>query len=256
MPMIYYQGEELSNYMNKEKDTIIIILAAGKGTRMNSDLPKVLHLLNDKTLLDHVIDTSNKINPKDIIVVVGYKKEMIIENLKTQNITIIEQKSQKGTADAIKYCLPKIKKFNGNILILSGDVPMIKFETLKQLINTHNSNNSLASLISAKLNDPSGYGRIMKNHNNQLIKIIEHKDATEEERKVNEINSGIYIFNSNILMESIPLINNNNVQKEYYLTDIFNFINEDDTAIYEIEDYNEIAGINTIEQLEELEKNL
>tara|TARA_B100001996_G_scaffold373281_1_gene350605 strand:+ start:1519 stop:2247 length:729 start_codon:yes stop_codon:yes gene_type:complete len=242
--------------MNKEKDTIIIILAAGKGTRMNSDLPKVLHMLNDKTLLDHVIDTSNKINPKDIIVVVGYKKEMIIENLKTQNITIIEQKSQKGTADAIKYCLPKIKKFNGNILILSGDVPMIKFETLKQLINTHNSNNSLASLISAKLNDPSGYGRIMKNHNNQLIKIIEHKDATEEERKVNEINSGIYIFNSNILMESIPLINNNNVQKEYYLTDIFNFINEDDTAIYEIEDYNEIAGINTIEQLEELEKNL
>jgi len=242
--------------MNKEKDTIIIILAAGKGTRMNSDLPKVLHMLNDKTLLDHVIDTSNKINPKDIIVVVGYKKEMIIENLKTQNITIIEQKSQKGTADAIKYCLPKIKKFNGNILILSGDVPMIKFETLKQLINTHNSNNSLASLISAKLNDPSGYGRIMKNHNNQLIKIIEHKDATEEERKVNEINSGIYIFNSNILMESIPLINNNNVQKEYYLTDIFNFINEDDTAIYEIEDYNEIAGINTIEQLKELEKTL
>ena len=242
--------------MNKEKDTIIIILAAGKGTRMNSDLPKVLHLLNDKTLLDHVIDTSNKINPKDIIVVVGYKKEMIIENLKTQNITIVEQKTQKGTADAIKYCLPKIKKFNGNILILSGDVPMIKFETLKQLINTHNSNNSLASLISAKLNDPAGYGRIMKNHNNQLIKIIEHKDATNEERKVNEINSGIYIFNSNILMESIPLINNNNVQKEYYLTDIFNFINEDDTAIYEIEDYNEIAGINTIEQLEELEKTL
>jgi UDP-N-acetylglucosamine diphosphorylase/glucosamine-1-phosphate N-acetyltransferase len=242
--------------MNKKQDTIIIILAAGKGTRMNSDLPKVLHLLNDKTLLDHVIDTSNKINPKDIIVVVGYKKEMIIENLKTQNITIVEQKSQKGTADAIKYCLPKIKKFNGNILILSGDVPMIKFETLKQLINTHNSNNSLASLISAKLNDPTGYGRIIKNHTNQLIKIIEHKDATDEEREINEINSGIYIFNSNILIESIPLINNNNVQKEYYLTDIFNFINEDDTAIHEIKDYNEIAGINTIEQLEELERNL
>tara|TARA_Y100001970_G_scaffold53533_1_gene67786 strand:- start:1496 stop:2257 length:762 start_codon:yes stop_codon:yes gene_type:complete len=253
--MIYYQVEALLNYMNK-KDTIIIILAAGKGTRMNSDLPKVLHLLNDKPLLGHVIDTSNKINPKDIIVVVGYKKEMIIEKFKSKNISIIEQKGQKGTADAIKYCLPKIKNFDGNILILSGDVPLIKFETLKEFINIHHSNNSSASLISAKLKDPTGYGRIIKNNTNQLKKIVEHKDATSKQKEINEINSGIYIFNSNILSEKIPLINNNNAQKEYYLTDIFNFINENNTAIYEIKDYNEIAGINTIEQLQQLEKNI
>ena len=190
--MIYYQVEALLNYMNK-KDTIIIILAAGKGTRMNSDLPKVLHLLNDKPLLGHVIDTSNKINPKDIIVVVGYKKEMIIEKFKSKNISIIEQKGQKGTADAIKYCLPKIKNFDGNILILSGDVPLIKFETLKEFINIHHSNNSSASLISAKLKDPTGYGRIIKNNTNQLKKIVEHKDATSKQKEINEINSGIYI---------------------------------------------------------------
>ena len=242
--------------MNKEKDTIIIILAAGKGTRMNSDLPKVLHLLNEKSLLGHVIDTSNKINPKDIIVIVGYKKEMIIEEFKSQKISMIEQETQKGTADAIKYCLPKIKDFDGNILILSGDVPMIKSETLKELINTHNSKKSLASLISARIEDPTGYGRIIKNDTNQLIKIIEHKDATDNERKINEINSGIYIFNSNVLTNTIPLINNNNAQKEYYLTDIFNFIEETDTAIYEIEDCDEIAGINNIEQLQQLEKNI
>mgnify|MGYP001246249728 CR=1 FL=1 len=240
--------------MSESKENIVIILAAGKGTRINSELPKVLHELNGKPLLRHVVDAANTLKPKDIIIVVGYKKELIIKEFKSENIIFAEQETQKGTADAIKYCLPEIKQFNGNILILSGDVPMIKSETLLKLIDTHNSNQSLASLISAKLEDPTGYGRIIKNANQQLIKIVEHKDATEKEKEINEINSGIYIFDSKILNKIIPLIDNHNAQGEYYLTDIFNFINEEDTAIYQIKNYNEISGINTLEQLEELEK--
>ena len=119
------------------------------------------------------------------------------EKFQSKNVIFFEQKKQKGTADAIKYCLPELETFNGNVLILSGDVPLIKPETLMQLIDTHESNNALASLISADLIDPSGYGRIIKNEKNQLIKIVEHKDASEKEKKINEINSGIYIFNSN-----------------------------------------------------------
>jgi len=242
--------------MTKEKETIIIILAAGKGTRMNSDLPKVLHLLNDKPLLAHVLDTSSMIKPKQVIVVVGYKKEMIIKYFKSKNMIFVEQKKQQGTADAIKYCLPNIENFNGNVLILSGDVPMITYESLKKLIDIHNSNNASASLISAKLNDPTGYGRIIKNNENQLIKIVEHKDATDIEKQISEINSGVYIFNAKILKNIIPKIDNNNVQNEYYLTDIFNFIDEKDTSIYQIGDCNEIAGINTIEQLKQLGESI
>ena len=241
--------------MISSKQNIVIILAAGKGTRMNSDLPKVLHDLNNKPLLKHVIDTANTLKPKDIIVVVGYKKDLVINKFKTENIVFVEQKTQKGTADAIKYCLHKIKQFNGNILILSGDVPMIKSETLLKLIHTHNSNKSLGSLISAKLEDPTGYGRIIKNNKQQLIKIVEHKDATNQEKQIDEINSGIYIFDSATLNKTIPLIDNHNAQEEYYLTDIFNFINEEDTAIYQIKNYKEISGINTSDQLEELEKS-
>ena len=241
--------------MTNSKQNIVIILAAGKGTRMNSDLPKVLHDLNNKPLLKHVIDTANTLKPKDIIVVVGYKKDLVINKFKTENIVFVEQKTQKGTADAIKYCLPKIKQFNGNILILSGDVPMIKSETLLKLIDTHNSNKSLGTLISAKLEDPTGYGRIIKNNKQQLIKIVEQKDATNQEKQIDEINSGIYIFDSATLNKTIPLIDNRNAQEEYYLTDIFNFINEEDTAIYQIKNYKEISGINTSEQLEELEKS-
>ena len=242
--------------MTKRKETIIIVLAAGKGTRMNSDLPKVLHLLNDKPLLAHVIDTSSMIKPKQVIVVVGYKKEMIIEYFKSKDTIFVEQKKQQGTADAIKYCLPNIENFNGDILILSGDVPMITYKSLKKLIDIHNSNNASASLISAKLHNPTGYGRIIKNNKNQLIKIIEHKDATDIEKQISEINSGIYIINAKTLMDVIPKIDNNNAQNEYYLTDIFNFIDEKDTSIYQIKNCNEIAGINTIKQLKQLGKNI
>ena len=236
-----------------DKSNIIIILAAGKGTRMNSELPKVLHLLKNKPLLSHVIDTSKKLLPFKIIVVVGYKKELIIEKFQDNDVTFVEQKELMGTADAIKHCLPSLENFDGNVLILSGDVPMIKTNTLMEFFNHHNVNQALGSLISTDLENPDGYGRVLKNKKNQLSEIIEHKDANEEQRAVTEINSGVYIFDAKILVDKIPLIKNDNMQKEYYLPDIFNFIEKHQTSIYKIKDYSEISGINTVKQLKKLE---
>ena len=235
------------------KSNIVIILAAGKGTRMNSELPKVLHLLKNKPLLSHVIDTSKKLSPDKIIVVVGYKKELVIDEFKHDNIEFIEQKHLRGTADAIKNCLPALKNCNGDVLILSGDVPMIQENTLKQFFKHHNKYQALGSLISTSLDDPTGYGRVIKTKTNQLIEIVEHKDASKEQRAVQEINSGIYIFDSQTLINKIPLIKNDNMQKEYYLPDIFNFIDKSQTSIYKTDNYSEISGVNTLEQLKELE---
>ena len=235
------------------KSNIVIILAAGKGTRMNSELPKVLHLLKNKPLLSHVIDTSKKLSPDKIIVVVGYKKELVINEFKHDNIEFVEQKQLMGTADAIKNCLPALENCNGDVLILSGDVPMIQENTLKQFFNHHNKCQALGSLISTSLDDPTGYGRVIKTETNQLIEIVEHKDANEQQRAVQEINSGIYIFDSQTLIDKIPLIKNDNMQKEYYLPDIFNFIDKSQTSIYKTDNHSEISGVNTLEQLKELE---
>mgnify|MGYP006094439669 FL=1 len=238
--------------MINNKETTIIILAAGKGTRMNSTLPKVLHELNNKSLIMHVIDCAKKILPKKIIVIVGYQKDLVINNLKDESLTFVEQKDQLGTGHAIKMCLPSLIDFNGNVLILSGDVPLIKNSTLNSFINTHNENNCLASLITTDLINPTGYGRIIKENNN-FEKIVEEKDTNNTEKKISEINSGIYIFDSKVLKEKIPLIKSNNAQQEFYLTDIFNFIDKNRISTFKTEDESEISGINTSTQLKELE---
>ena len=233
----------------------ICILAAGKGTRMNSDMPKVLHTLNNMPLIHHVINTSKSLNPNKIVSIIGYKKELVEESIKKYKTDIAYQLEQKGTAHAIEQCINQIKEVGGNTLVLSGDVPFISKTTLENLINQHTQRHSIASLISADINDPTGYGRIVKDKDGEFIKIVEHKDANENELKINEINSGIYIFETKALCEKISLIKNNNNQNEYYLTDIFNFIDSKKISIIKTDSIKEISGINTIDQLKDLEKN-
>ena len=248
--MTYFLEEGLLNKNN----LTVIILAAGKGTRMQSDLPKVLHTINNKPMLQAVIDTSLTLAPKKILIVVGYKKELVIEKIKRNNIiTYVNQKEQKGTGDAIKQCLKEIEP-KENVLILSGDVPLISSSTLGNFIHEYKKNKSNASLISTNLSDPSGYGRIIRTNKINLLKIVEHKDANKKELDITEINSGIYLIKSQIIIDKIPLIKSNNAQGEYYLTDIFNFINVEETNIYNTNNHLEISGINTLEQLEALEK--
>jgi len=236
------------------KDLRICILAAGKGSRMNSELPKVLHEINNKPILYFVLETSESLNPKEIILIVGFKKDMVIKSVNKFNVSFAYQEQQKGTAHAIMQCEENLIDKSGQTLVLSGDVPFISNNTLKNLIEIHNKNESLGSILSANIEDPSGYGRIVRD-NDKFVKIVEHKDANEKELQIHEINSGIYLFDTKTLVEKINLIKDSNKQNEYYLTDIFEFIDKDKISTYNTQQTDEINGINTIKQLDELSKN-
>ena len=235
----------------------IIIMAAGKGTRMNTELPKVLHKLNNKTMIEHVIDTTLKINPEKIIVVIGYKSELIKKQLNDYNIEYAEQLEQLGTGHAIMQCQNILNDFKGDTLILSGDVPLITKKTLSDLYKKHIEYKSKGTILSAIINNPTGYGRILRDKNS-FISIVEEKDANEKQKKINEVNTGIYIFNNQILFSNINQINNHNNQSEYYLPDVLPIIlkNKHQITVCKTSNELEIKGINTIQQLYDLEKQI
>ena len=239
--------------MNK-KPLIVCILAAGKGARMESEIPKVLHKINGTPMIIQVINTAKKLNPNKIISIVGYKKELVQETVRDYNVECIVQNEQKGTAHAVLQCEQILKKIDGNLLVLSGDVPLITEKTLRNLIEAHFKNDSMGSLISTIIDEPHGYGRIIRDRNQNFTNIVEQKDTNEFENKICEINSGIYIFNIAELFKKIHLINNKNNQNEYYLTDVFNFMKNNISVIL-TDDVNEISGINTVQQLEKINED-
>ena len=238
------------------KELRIIILAAGKGTRMNSDLPKVLHKLNGKALLDFVLDESELLNPKETILVVGFKKEQVISHTKHRaNLKYATQMEQLGTGHAVLQTGDLLKNKEGHILILYGDVPNIKESTLRPIIDDHLINNRDLTLITAEIDDPTGYGRIIRDKNDNLLKIVEEKDCTDDERKIKEWNPGIYIFKIPEVFEILNNIKTNNASKEYYLTDAIGLAQQSKMEIkaIKIANSNEVVGVNTADQLEELE---
>ena len=239
-----------------DKELSIVILAAGKGTRMNSDLPKVLHKLNGKPLLDHVLDESELLNPREIILVVGFKKEHVISHTKNRiNLKNVTQIEQLGTGHAVLQTEEFLKDKKGHILILYGDVPNIKASTLEPIIDDHIKNNRDLTLITAELDDPTGYGRIIRDKNARLLKIVEEKDCNDNEKKIKEWNPGIYIFKIPEVFEILNNIKTNNASKEYYLTDAIGLAQQSNLQIKAIKIANsdEVLGINTAGQLEELE---
>ena len=239
-----------------DKELSIVILAAGKGTRMNSDLPKVLHKLNGKPLLDHVLDESELLNPREIILVVGFKKEHVISHTKNRiNLKNVTQIEQLGTGHAVLQTEEFLKDKKGHILILYGDVPNIKASTLEPIIDDHIKNNRDLTLITAELDDPTGYGRIIRDKNARLLKIVEEKDCNDNEKKIKEWNPGIYIFKIPEVFEILNSIKANNASKEYYLTDAIGLAQQSNMKIKAIKIANshEVLGINTADQLEELE---
>jgi UDP-N-acetylglucosamine diphosphorylase/glucosamine-1-phosphate N-acetyltransferase len=231
----------------------ILILAGGLGKRMSSDVPKVLHKINNKSLLEHVIETAIKLNPDKIGIILGKYRDIIQENLKKNlktellnKIEYIYQKEALGTWHAVICGIEFIKKYE-KILILSGDVPLITVETLTKLINLTDN----CAILVNSIENPYGYGRIKYLESNK-IKIVEEKDATHEEKEIKEINSGIYCFESNNLIKNLPKLNCNNSQNEYYLTDLISLY--DNINVLKSENNNEILGVNDIKQLEQLEK--
>lgn len=220
------------------KNLIVIIMAAGKGTRMKSTLPKVLHPVAGKTLLEHVLINTSKINPYKLFIIVGYKadsvKKVILENkenIDLKKLEIVEQIEQLGTGHAIMQVEPLLDNFEGDVIIVSGDVPLLTSKTLLNLYELHIKNKSAVTILSTKLENPTSYGRIIRDNNNNVIKIVEEKDATLEEKFIKEINSGTYCFNWLVLKQALKQINNNNAQKEYYLTDTIHIIKEKNQTI-------------------------
>lgn len=233
----------------------IVILAAGKGTRMRSTLPKVLHKLGGNPLLLHVIKTAQKLHPQKIHVVYGEGGSLVRESLKQYDINInwVEQTKQLGTGHAVVQTLPFIEHAS-QILILYGDVPLIKTATLEQLIRGMPQDGM--NLLTAEFCDLSGLGRIIRDDSGAIKAIIEHKDASPAQLKIKEINSGILVTTSKILRDYLPKLHQHNAQGEYYLTDIIAMLASDDLPINSllITNPEEVTGINDQQQLANLER--
>lgn len=229
-----------------------IILAAGKGTRMESDLPKVLHKLNKKPLLYYVLESSKKAGISKNYIIVGYKAEEVKINFKEEefiNQPIGDGKPY-GTGYALMQAIPNIKD-DDNVLILCGDVPLIKSKTLKSLLNYYKKNNLDGVVLTADLDNPTNYGRVLKDKDNNVIKIVEEADANKDEKKIKEINTGTYIFKGKYLKNALEKLTTDNKNNEYYLTDVLYIFYKEDLKVksYKIIDNKEITGINTKEDL-------
>jgi bifunctional UDP-N-acetylglucosamine pyrophosphorylase / glucosamine-1-phosphate N-acetyltransferase len=230
----------------------VLILAAGKGTRMRSDLPKVLQPLAHKPLLGFVIDASFTFKPKQLIIVYGYGGDLVKKTFPSQDIQWVEQKEQLGTGHAVQQTIPLIND-EGNTLILYGDVPLIDADAIKRLIQKGQKN--LAVLTFSK-DDPAGYGRIVR-ENNQIQKIVEEKDCDTSQKKIKEINTGIMCAPNHLLKNWLGRLNNKNSQKEYYLTDIVGLSIEDRIEVLSESADNEISitGINSKSELATMERS-
>ena len=226
-----------------------IILAAGKGTRMKSETPKVLHKIFDKTLLGYVIEAINKTGVVDkSYVIVGHKAEDVSKFVSDnyQNVSTVLQEPQLGTGHAVSMVCPSLEDFSGDVLILCGDTPLITAETLIKFIKNHREKNSDLTVMSAIFENPTNYGRIVRNGDN-LASIVEEKDASPAQKKIKEVNAGIYLLNWEKIKPAFSQLQSNNAQGEYYLTDIISWSvkNSLNTNAYVLEDNNEIFGINS-----------
>jgi len=237
----------------------VIIMAAGKGTRMKSDLPKVLHHANGRPLIEYVLDTSLCLEPDKIVLIVGHQAELLKEAASGYPVTTALQEPQLGTGHAVMQAEAHLSDFNGEVLILSGDAPLVDSGTLHDLIAFHRFRDAAATVLTAELDEPAGYGRVIREKNSDsVLKIVEQKDASEKELAEREINSGVYVFNARLLFQALRQINTNNAQKEYYLTDVFSICCKSGNRVcaFRTDNPEEILGINTPEQLLEAERVL
>lgn len=232
-----------------------VILAAGMGTRMKSKMPKVLHKVCGKPLSKWVIDASEAAGADKVCAVVGHKAETVKEVL-GDVCEFALQAEQKGTGHAVMQAIDVIKNSKGEVVILNGDAPLITAETINKAIEYHKNNGNQATVITAILDDATGYGRIVRDNDGSVLKIVEQKDASKEEKKINEVNSGMYVFDAQSLVYALDKITPNNAQGEYYLTDTLEILLSAGKKIggYAISDNDEIRGINDRVQLNEAEK--
>jgi bifunctional UDP-N-acetylglucosamine pyrophosphorylase/glucosamine-1-phosphate N-acetyltransferase len=250
---------------NEQLTLDVLILAAGLGTRMRSNLAKVLHELDGRPLINHVCRTATALAPRKVYVVIGHQgekvRQAVLEELDTEHSGFVWQTEQLGTGHAVNAARPFLENEDSTLLVLSGDVPMIRAETLAALIqqhHTHRGRGASCTLLTVKLEDPTGYGRVIRDEEGLFEKIVEQKDATDEVRKIKEINAGIYCFNTRKLFTALSQVQNDNAQGEYYLTDVPALLREggDDVSLYQHTDAREVSGINNRAELADLERTL
>ena len=222
-----------------------VILAAGKGTRMQSKLYKVLHKVCDRTMVELVLDSLSDLEMQEVITVVGHGAERVKEVLGDRTKFVL-QEEQLGTAHAVKVAKDELKDKEGTTIVMYGDTPLIRSETINNMLDHHEKMNAKATVLTAIADDPFAYGRIIRDVNGKLVKIVEEKDATEQERKIKEINSGIYCFDNKLLFEMLEKVKNDNNQGEYYLPDVLGLIREQKEIIetYLCDDFDETFGVN------------
>jgi bifunctional UDP-N-acetylglucosamine pyrophosphorylase / glucosamine-1-phosphate N-acetyltransferase len=226
----------------------VAILAAGKGTRMKSDLPKVLHLLGGQSLIERVLMSCADLQPDRQLAIVGYQADLVkTAMVHYPDLEFVEQAQQLGTGHAVQQLLPHLDDFTGDLLVLNGDVPLLRPETLKALLQTHQQHQNAATILTAQILNPQGYGRVFCDGSNLLKEIVEDRDCTDAQRQNRRVNAGIYCFNWQQLKEVLPKLQSNNDQQEYYITDAVNFLSP--VMVYDVPDDREILGINDRRQL-------
>jgi bifunctional UDP-N-acetylglucosamine pyrophosphorylase / glucosamine-1-phosphate N-acetyltransferase len=244
---------------NKPLD--VLIMAAGLGTRMRSGKAKVLHQLDGRSLVVHVCRAAAALEPRRIYIVVGHQSEevaaVVAREFPKENVTFIQQAQQRGTGDAVMAAREALAHSDSTVMVLSGDVPLVRSETLAALLEHHGAGAS-CTILSVKLDNPTGYGRIVRDDTGRFEKIVEQKDATDEERQIREINAGLYCFESTALFQALAKVEPSNQQGEYYLTDVPAILraNGQEVSIYLHADAREVSGINTRAELAEFENLL
>lgn len=222
-----------------------IILAAGKGTRMKSDLPKVMHQVAGITMLEHVFRAVSAIQPKKTVTVIGHKADLVKDVLAEQS-EFVMQTEQLGTGHAVMMAEETLAGLEGQTLVIAGDTPLITGDSLKNLIDYHISHKNVATILTAEAQNPFGYGRIVRNKDQEVTKIVEQKDANDYEKAITEINTGTYLFDNKRLFEALKNITTNNAQGEYYLTDVIGIFKESGEKVgaYKLRDFDESLGVN------------
>lgn len=242
--------------MPENKRLAVAIMAAGKGTRMNDpERAKVMFELDGKPMIHYVVDLAYDLDADRVLVIVGFQRKTVEEYIQRSHpdVEIVVQKKQLGTGHAVLQAERALEDFSGDVLVLSGDVPLLKKSTVEALMAAHRKTAAVATILTADLDDPTGYGRIIRNGDGSVERIVEHRDANPAELSVKEVNSGIYVFNREKLFDGLNHINPHNVQKEYYLTDVFEYFWKHDWVVSALKapHHDEIRGVNTVEQLEE-----
>ena len=233
----------------------VAVLAAGKGTRMKSNLPKVLQPLAGATLVERVLASARNLKPERRLLIVGHQAERVEQQLSAVGgLEFVLQQPQNGTGHAVQQLLEPLNNFEGELLVLNGDVPLLRAETIDQLVSTHRSSGAQVTLLTARLEDPTGYGRVFADEQGAVSSIIEHRDCSEEQRRNNLTNAGIYCFNWTALAEVLPQLSTDNDQGELYLTDTVAMLAK--AMHVEVADPDEVNGINNRQQLAQCETML